>query len=102
MLDVSRVSPVTDFYVIATGSSGRQMRSVANEIEEFGDGQSFKPLGRHGHDGELWILTDFVDVVVHLFSPEGRAYYDLDGLWGDAVVVDWQTGSPPPPESGPE
>jgi ribosome-associated protein len=101
VLDVSRVSPVTDFFVIATGSSGRQMRSVAEEIEDLGRPQGFKALGRHGHEGESsWMLTDFVDVVVHIFSPDARGYYDLDGLWGDAGVVDWQTGAPPPPNAG--
>ena len=99
VLDVSRVSPVTDFFVIATGTSGRQMRSVADDIEEAGAGQNFKAMGRHGHQGESWILTDFVDVIVHLFSPDARGYYDLDGLWGDGVVVDWQTGAPPPPNA---
>ena len=95
------MSPITDFFVIGTGSSGRQMRSVADEIEEMGRAQGSRPLGRHGHEGELWLLTDFVDVVVHLFSPEARGYYDLDGLWGDALVVDWQTGAPPPPNARP-
>ena len=99
VLDVSRVSPVTDFYVIGTGSSGRQMRAVANQVEELGGGQKFKALGRHGYEGESWLLCDFVDVVLHLFSPTSRGYYDLDGLWGDAVVVDWQTGAPPPPNA---
>ncbi len=100
VLDVSRVSPVTDFFVIATGSSGRQMRSVAEEIEELGRPQGFKALGRHGHEGDsAWMLTDFVDVVIHIFSPEARGYYDLDGLWGDAGIVDWQTGAPPAPNA---
>ena len=102
VLDVSRVSPVTDFFVIATGSSGRQMRSVADEIEELGRPLKFRALGRHGHEGEsAWMLTDFVDVVVHLFTPDARGYYDLDGLWGDAAVVDWQTGTPPPTNAVP-
>ena len=101
VIDVSRVSPVTDFFVIATGSSGRQMRSVADEIEEMGKPDGFKALGRHGHEGDsAWMLTDFVDVVVHLFSPDARGYYDLDGLWGDALTVDWQTGAPPPANAG--
>ncbi len=98
VLDVSRVSPVTDFFLLATGSSGRQMRAVADQIEDLGRPLGFKALGRHGHAGESsWMLTDFVDVVVHVFSPDARGYYDLDGLWGDAPVVDWQTGAPPPP-----
>ena len=100
VLDVSRVSPVTDFFVVATGSSGRQMRAVAEQIEDLGRPLTFRALGRHGHEGDsTWLLTDFVDVVVHVFSPEGRGYYDLDGLWGDAAIVDWQTGAPPPPNA---
>jgi ribosome-associated protein len=90
VLDVRGISPVTDFFVLATGSSGRQMRSVAVEIEELGEPRNFKSFGRNGHEGETWVLTDFVDVVLHIFSPTTRSYYDLDGLWGDAPRVEWK------------
>lgn len=90
VLDVRGISPVTDFFVLATGSSGRQMRSVAEEIEELGEPRKFTAFGRNGHEGESWVLTDFVDVVLHIFSPSSRSYYDLEGLWGDAPRVDWQ------------
>jgi ribosome-associated protein len=90
ILDVRGISPVTDFFVLATGSSGRQMRSVAVEIEELGEPRNFKSFGRNGHEGESWVLTDFVDVVLHIFSPTTRSYYDLDGLWGDAPRVEWR------------
>jgi ribosome-associated protein len=89
VLDVSGISPITDFFVVATGTSPRQMRSVSDEIAELGEKSSFAPLSQSGQDGESWMLTDFVDVVVHLFSPDARQYYDLDGLWGDAKVVEW-------------
>ena len=92
-MDVRHISPVTDYFVIATGSSNRQMRSVMSRIEELGLPRRFRPLGRDGTDaleGEShWLLTDFVDVIVHFFTPEGRSYYDLDGLWGDAERVEW-------------
>ena len=66
------------------------MRSVAEEIAEMGEPRKFVPFGRNGHEGETWILTDFVDVVLHVFAPEWRSYYDLDGLWGDAPRVEWR------------
>jgi ribosome-associated protein len=89
ILDVRGISPVTDFFILATATSGRQMRSVAVEIEELGEPRNFKSFGRNGHAGESWVLTDFVDVVLHIFSPTTRSYYDLDGLWGDAPRVEW-------------
>ena len=91
VLDVSAVSPVTDYLVIATGTSARQMRSVCEDIEEMGEPQGYKALTRAGYDGESWILVDFVTVVVHIFSGEARGYYDLENLWGDGKKIDWQT-----------
>jgi ribosome-associated protein len=95
VLDVSNISPVTDYYVLVTGTSSRQMRTVIDDIAEMG-GERFgiKPLSSSGYDGEQWILADFVDVVVHVFSGEARSFYDLDNLWGDAKKVDWQSGAP--------
>ena len=90
VLDVSAVSPITDFFVLATGTSPRQMRGICDEVQELGATQNFKPLSLSGYDSDSWILVDFVDVVLHLFNHESRAYYDLDGLWGDAKRVEWQ------------
>ena len=92
VLDVRGISPITDYFVIATGSSGRQMRSVAEEVEEMGKPRGFVPFGRNGYEGESWLLADFVDVILHVLSPTARSFYDLEGLWGDAPRVDWQAG----------
>lgn len=89
VLDVRGISPVTDYFVIATGTSDRQMRSVADQIEELGLPRKFKPLTAHDA-GNAWVLIDFFSVIVHIFTPESRNYYDLDGLWGDAPQVPWQ------------
>src|SRR6187549_113312 len=70
VLDVSGVSPITDYLVIATGTSARQMRSVTDDIEEMGTPLGYKALARAGYEGENWILVDFVNVVVHIFAPE--------------------------------
>ena len=90
VLDVSRVSPVTDFLVIATGTSPRQMKTACDDLQEMAEPRDFKPLSRAGDDGVNWSCIDFVDVVVHVFSQEARMFYDMDGLWGDAHKVEWQ------------
>ncbi len=90
LLDVSKVSPITDYLVIATGTSARQMRSVCDDIEDMAKPIGFRALTRAGHEGETWILVDFVTVVVHVFSAEARGYYDLDNLWGDGEKIEWK------------
>jgi ribosome-associated protein len=85
VLDVRGLSPVCDYFVLGSGTSARQMRSVADEIVELAEKKGNKSIHKDGYEGESWILVDFVDVIVHLFSDEARAYYDLDNLWGDAT-----------------
>jgi ribosome-associated protein len=84
---LKKISPAADFFVIATGTSGRQMRTVADEISEAGRELGFQKFGRAGYEQGRWILLDFVDVVVHIFDSEYRDYYDLELLWGDAKKV---------------
>lgn len=93
VLELGGLSPVCDFFVLATGTSARQMRTVADELAELGEKQNFAPIGISGYEGESWILVDCVDVVTHVFTNETRAYYDLDNLWGDAKRVEWQDNS---------
>ena len=90
ILDLRGISSVADFFVIGTGTSDRQMRAIADEIEQFGRGVGQKPYGRNGYDSPTWLLTDYVDVVVHLFDPAKRHYYDLELLWGDAPRIEWR------------
>ncbi len=89
VLDLRGLSPATDYFVIATGTSDRQMRTVSDEISEAGRQQDFPRFGRAGYEQGRWILLDFIDVVVHLFDPEYREFYDLDLLWGDAEKIDY-------------
>ena len=76
VLDLRDISPATDYFMIATGTSDRQMRSVADDICVAARDQ--------GYDQGRWILLDFFDVVIHIFDTEYRDYYDLELLWGDA------------------
>ncbi len=90
LLDVRGVSAVTDYIVIATGTSDRQMRSVQHHIEELGVSTGNPPARSSADDRATWLVADFVDVVVHLFEPGTRSHYDLEMLWGDAPRVAWE------------
>lgn len=93
VLDLREISPVTDYFVIVTGTSDRQMRSVAEEVvaDAVRDGQGlFKAAGM---DTGKWILLDFFDVVMHLFDEEHRRFYDLELIWGDAPRVRWRAAA---------
>lgn len=85
--------PIADVFVVATGTSRRQMHSVADEIEQAMAAQSQSRLGIEGYQSSRWILLDFGDVVVHLFDAEARTYYDIEGFWADAPRLDWQTST---------
>lgn len=89
VLDVRGISPVTDYFVIGSGTSERQMRAVFDAIRDYGNNINERPLGLAGYDSATWMLLDYVDVVIHIFSPKCREYYDLELLWGDAPRVDW-------------
>ncbi len=95
VLDLRKLSPVTDFFVLATGTSAVQMRSAVHRVAEEARDAGEKPLGIEGDDAGWWALLDFFDVVVHVFSEEARTYYDLELLWGDAPRIDWQAGWEP-------
>lgn len=90
VLDVSGISHVTDFIVIGSGTSERQMRSVLKDIEDHGATCGFGVFRSSTDDRATWLLADFVDVVCHVFEPNVRAHYDLEMLWGDAPRIDWE------------
>ena len=93
VLDLKGKSPATDYFVIATGTSDRHMRAVADEICEAAKEQGQQRFGRAGYEQARWILLDFVDVVIHIFDSEYRDYYDLELLWGDARQLKWDKSS---------
>lgn len=90
VLDLKGKSPATDYFVIATGTSDRQRRTVADEICEAARERGLQRFGRAGYEQARWILLDFIDVVVHIFDREYRDYYDLELLWGDARRLKWE------------
>lgn len=90
LLDVRELSQVTDFIVIGSGSSDRQMRSVIKHVEELSHERGHTVFRNNADERSTWLLADFVDVVVHLFEPNTRAHYDLEALWGDAPRLEWE------------
>lgn len=90
VMDLRGYSPVTDYFVIGTGTSGRQMRSVADDIVRHGKQTRYGVWHKAGMESADWIVLDFVNVVVHLFDSAHRKYYDLEMIWGDAPKVRWQ------------
>jgi ribosome-associated protein len=89
VMDLRGLSPVTDFFVICSGTSDRQRQTVCDMVKDYGRSIDQRPLSVSGYQTANWILVDFVDVVLHVFAPEYREYYDLELLWGDAPRVDW-------------
>lgn len=85
VLDVRGISSITDFMVIASGTSTRQVRAIANNVAEKAKEQGCRPLGVEGEQVGEWALVDLADVVVHVMLPEVRDFYNLEKLWGDAV-----------------
>lgn len=90
VLDLRQATPLVDFFVIATASSRRQGNAIATEIDqEMKRLKDFK-LGLEGSEEGRWVLIDYGDFVVHVFSGEARSYYALEDIWGDAPRLDWQ------------
>ncbi len=87
VLDVRGKSNVTDFMVIASGTSGRHVKAMANNVVVEVKKAGIKPLGVEGEGSSEWVLVDLVDVVVHIMLPETREFYQLEKLW-EAGSVD--------------
>ena len=88
--DLRGRTDIADSFIVASGTSRRQLQAIAAGVQEAAEELSEKLLGREGLDVGNWILLDYGDCVVHLFQAEVRSYYDLEMLWGDAPRVDWE------------
>ncbi|HWO71707.1 MAG TPA: ribosome silencing factor [Actinomycetota bacterium] len=90
ILDVRDLIVITDYFVIASGTSERQVKTIVEEVEKALRARGVKPVRREGEVDARWVLLDFVDVVVHVFGEAEREYYDLERLWRDAPRVAWE------------
>lgn len=87
LMDISKVSTFTDYFVIATIGSKRQMNAVIDALDLDLRAEEIRPRRTEGAADSGWVLMDFGDAIVHLFSPEDRDYYALESLWAKGVSV---------------
>jgi ribosome-associated protein len=91
ILDLRELTRNFDFFIIASGTSRRQMHAVSEEIDrEFEENLHDRRLSISGYRESRWIVLDYGDILVHLFEPETRAYYALEELWGNAQTIPFE------------
>jgi len=94
VLDMRELTPMFDYFVLASGTSRRQLHAMSEEIDHaLEEGLGDRRLGIEGYDESRWILLDYGDVVIHLFEPETRKYYAIEQLWGQARRVPLESQS---------
>jgi ribosome-associated protein len=92
ILDVRDLSSVTDYFVIASGTSEPHLRAIVDEITDWlREEHDLRPLRKDGTLQGAWVVLDFFDVIVHVMRADARERYDLEGLWGDAARVNLKT-----------
>jgi ribosome-associated protein len=96
VLDLRKDAGFTDFFVIATGANARQIRAIAEAVEDALMARKVKPSHTEGYQRTEWVLLDYFDFVVHVFSAQTRAFYGLERLWGNATSVDISALLDPP------
>lgn len=87
-LDISGIAAFANYFLLCTGDSARQMQAIADEIEKRLKASGIRPSHIEGYRNSEWILMDYLDLVVHIFSKTARAYYDLERLWRDGKKLD--------------
>ncbi len=94
-LDVTKLTDVTDYMVLASGTSARHVRALVDILRETARRCAVRVLGIEGEDTGTWVLVDLGDVVVHVMQAETRAFYDLERLWGDAGAAREEASAAP-------
>jgi ribosome-associated protein len=92
LMDLRKLTSITDFFVVCTGSTDVHVKAIADAVLEGCEKKGMEVYNVEGYENLRWVLIDLVDVVVHIFQPEARSYYQLERLWGDAPTerFDWQ------------
>jgi ribosome-associated protein len=90
LLDISRVASFASYFLICSGDSSRQIQAIADEVEKKLKENGIRPNHIEGYRHAEWVLMDYVDLVVHVFSKSARSYYDLERLWRDGKRLDAQ------------
>lgn len=88
IIDISEISTLADYFIIANGTNRSQIQALADHVEET-LGKAGLPLKQtEGYDAANWILMDYRDIIVHIFDKENRLFYDLDRIWRDGKLID--------------
>jgi ribosome-associated protein len=87
-LDISEIASFANYFLFCTGDSSRQIQAIADEIEQRLKKSGTRPAHVEGYKNAEWILMDYMDLVIHIFSKNARAYYDLERLWRDGKKMD--------------
>jgi len=90
VLDMRGITPLYDFFVLITGTSRRQIHTVTEEIDGALRERGDLRLSVEGYEASTWVVQDYGDVMVHVFTPQTREYYALEDLWADAPKIDWE------------
>jgi ribosome-associated protein len=87
LLDIRSISLLADYFVICSGESERQIKAIVDEVIEKTKEDEVRPLHIEGDPPSGWVLVDYGSVIVHVFAPTVRGYYQLEQLWSDALIV---------------
>jgi ribosome-associated protein len=85
VMDVTGLTNVTDFMILATGTSSRHVIAIADKLVDYMKDRGHRPLGMEGQEEAEWVLVDLNDVIVHIMQADARVFYDLDKLWGEEL-----------------
>ena len=88
IIDISKVSVIADYFVIARGKNINQIRAMADEVEDKLSKAGIEPRQIEGANSSGWILMDYHDFIIHIFNEDMRLYYDIERIWSDGIIVD--------------
>ena len=88
VIDISEISPIADYFIIANGTNESQVRALVDNVEETLGKAGYEVKQREGYGLGSWVLLDFGDIIVHVFDRENRVFYDLERIWSDGKQVD--------------
>ncbi|MBO4899538.1 MAG: ribosome silencing factor [Lachnospiraceae bacterium] len=88
VIDISSVSILGDYFIIANGTNRNQIQALSDNVEEALGRAGFNPKQIEGYNTANWVLLDYRDVIIHIFDPDSRSYYDLERIWRDGKVIE--------------
>ena len=88
IIDISEVSVMADYFIIASGTNRNQVQAMADNVEEKLHDEGIRPRQIEGYQTANWILMDFNDIIVHIFNEEDRLFYNLEKIWLDGKLID--------------